>query len=79
MAEPVPATQVVPPSVLYSQVAPDSMPVTLTVGLLVMPSVAEAPVSVARTAAGAATAVSSVTASGALLALTLPAASIWRS
>ncbi|MCY1241718.1 hypothetical protein D9M72_546380 [compost metagenome] len=77
--KPVPATQVVPPSVLYSQVAPASMPVTLMVPSLVMPSVAEAPVSLAKAAPGAATAVSSVTASGVLLALTLPAASIWRS
>ncbi|MCY1241717.1 hypothetical protein D9M72_546370 [compost metagenome] len=52
MAEPVPATQVVPPSVLYSQVAPASMPVTLMVPSLVMPSVAESPVSLARTGVG---------------------------
>ena len=48
------ALQLLPPLVLYCQVAPASMPVTLTVPILVMPSLALVPVSAARAKVGAA-------------------------
>ena len=44
---PLPLFQVLPPLLLYCQVAPPSMPVTLTVPTLVMPSLALLPLSVA--------------------------------
>ena len=50
---PLPVTQVPPPLVLYCQLAPLSRPVTLTVPTLVMASVADKPVSVARSKVGA--------------------------
>jgi len=56
----VPAAQVVPPSRLYCQVAPDSSPPTFTWPLRVMPSVVLLPVSDASANTGAATVVSSV-------------------
>ena len=74
---PLPAVQLLPPLVLYCQVAPASRPVTLTVALLVMPSPAT-PLSTASAATGDAAAVSSVKASAVELVLTLPAASVWR-
>ena len=48
------ALQVLPPLVLYCQVAPASMPETLMVPTLVMPSVALVPLSVASAKLGAA-------------------------
>ena len=57
---PVPAFQVLPPSVEYSHVAPASSPPTVTVPFLVMPSVALAPVSVMLSAPMAGAAVSTV-------------------
>ena len=63
---PVPATQV--PLALYSQVAPASRPVTLTVPTLVMPSAALAPVSLARASVGAAAELSTVIAAADLVA-----------
>ena len=75
---PLPATQLVPPLLLYCHVAPASKPLTLTVPLLVMRSVAELPLSLARATLGAATAESSVKASALDARLTLPAASVWR-
>ena len=74
---PLPAVQVLPPSVLYCQLAPDSSPVTLTLPMLVMLSVAR-PLLVVRLAAGAATVPSRVKASALDAALTLPATSVWR-
>ncbi len=76
---PVPVSQVVPPLMLYCQVAPGSSPLTLTVPLLVMPSVADTPVSTASAAVGAMGGiVSTVTAPSAPTWLTLPATSVWR-
>src|SRR3989338_8053494 len=76
---PLPAVQVAPLSMLYCQVAPVSRPVTLTEPLLVILSVAPAPVSAtsARVWADGA-AVSIVKAKASLAAPTLPAASVWR-
>ena len=74
--------QLLPPLVLYCQVAPASMPVTLMVPTLVMPSLLELPSSVARAKVGAAGAVLSIVMAVALLdgvAVTLFAASVWRS
>ena len=74
--------QLVPPLVLYCQVAPVSMPVTLTVPMLVMPSLAMVPLSVARAKVGAAGAVPSTVMAVALLdgvTVVLLAASVWRS
>ena len=48
------ALQLAPPLVLYCQVAPASMPVTLMVPTLVMPSLALMPLSIARAKLGAA-------------------------
>ena len=69
------ALQVVPPLVLYCQVAPASMPETLTVPTLVMPSLA--PLSVARVKVGAAgAAVSTACRDVAAALLPWPAASV---
>ena len=68
--------------VLYCQVAPVSMPETLMVPTLLMPSVALVPLSVARANVGAAGAVVSTVIATALLdgvTVTLLAASVWRS
>ena len=63
--------------VLYSQVLPASKPVTLTVPILVMPSLELAPVSCAKAMLGAAgTTVSTVMLWVAIM-LVLPAASVW--
>ena len=51
--------QLLPPLVLYCQLAPASMPETLTVPMLVMPSLALVPLSVASAKVGAAGAVMS--------------------
>ena len=59
--------QLAPPLVLYCQVAPASMPETLTVPTLVMPSLLELPSAVARAKAGAAGAVVSKVMTAALL------------
>jgi len=77
---PVPLDHVVPPLVLYCQVAPVSKPVTVTVPALLMPSVLLAPVSLLRTTLGAlGEALSMVKAAALLLAaLVLPALSVWR-
>ena len=72
----VPAAQVVPPLVLYCQLAPSSKPWTRMRPLVVMPSLLLLPVSKAKLTEGADAAVlSTVTAPIAgLLALVLPAA-----
>ena len=72
------ALQVLPPLVLYCQVAPASTPETLTVPTLLMPSLALAPVSVARANVGAAVMVSTVMAAALLdgVTVTLLAASV---
>ena len=76
---PVPASQLTPPLVEYCQLAPASRPVTLTVVVLVMPSLLLLPVSAARARLGAAAAlVSMVTAPSWPLELVLPARSLWR-
>ena len=74
----MPASQLAPASVEYCQLAPASRPITLTVPLLVMPSLLLLPVSLARARAGATAAVSMVTAASWPLALVLPARSLWR-
>ena len=70
---PTPAVQLVPPSVLYSQLAPNSSPVTFTCALLVILSPAM-PVSLASATVGAAAVVSNVAVNEAFV-LGLPAAS----
>ncbi len=76
---PVPAIHVVPPLVLYCQAAPGSSPLKLTVPLLVIPSLADAPVSLTSATTGATGGVwSTVTAPSAAGAPVLPAASVWR-
>jgi len=50
----VPFVQLLPPSVMYCQVAPVSSPMMLTVPFVVMLSVADVPVSWARARLGAA-------------------------
>ncbi len=79
---PVPVDQVVPPSVLYCQVAPVSRLPTVTTPLLVMPSVLLLPVSVMLSVPMVGAVVSTVTAV-VILAIwvpvcTLPASSISR-
>ena len=76
---PEPVIQLLPPLVLYCQLAPGSSPATLTTPLVVMPSLALEPVSLAKVGTGDAGAVvSRVTLSAADASLTLPAASVWR-
>ena len=80
MLVPVPAAQVVPPSVLNSQVAPSSRPLTATLPSLVMPSDAPLPVSLARASVAAAgpvrsTVIADVSDAAVLL---FPAPSVWR-
>ena len=76
---PLPLFQVLPPSTLYCQLAPASSPVTLTVPTLLMWSLTEMPLSSAKLRLGAAGAVlSRVNANALEAALTLPAASLWR-
>ena len=58
--EPLPVLQLVPPSVLYCQEAPDSMPLMLTRPLLVMASLADEPVSAESARVGALKAVVSM-------------------
>ena len=73
---PVPVAQVVPPSVLYCQVAPDSTPETVTVfELLLFPLFA-----VGKFKPKAMGAVVSIVIAAVLAAavLVLPAASVWR-
>ena len=75
---PVPALKLAPLSVLNSQVAPASSPLTLTTPWLVMPSEPLLPLSLARAAVSAAGAVASTVSDAALLpaVLMLPAASV---
>ena len=73
---PVPVCQA-PPSTRYCHTAPDSIPVTLTVAILVMPSLVELPESVAKVNVNAATDVSSVK-DLVVKELTLPAVSVCR-
>jgi hypothetical protein len=69
----LPLIQLLPPLSEYSHLAPSSSPVTLSVALLVMRSLAELPVSAARASPGAAAAVSIVKAAKLVLAaLVLP-------
>ena len=71
------ALQVLPPLVLYCQVAPASIPVTLMVPTLVMPSVALVPSSLARAKVGATgAAVSTACRDVAAALLPWPAASV---
>ena len=71
---PLPAVQVEPPSVLYSQLAPASSPLTVTVPSLVIPSAA--PLSSASARLGVATVVSSVKLKAPDGAEVLPATSV---
>ena len=72
------AVQVPPPLVVYCQVAPNSSPLTFTRPLLVMPSLPELPVSLARANPGVVGGVASTAIVAALLVavLVLPARSV---
>ena len=75
----MPVVQLPPPLVEYCQLAPASRSATLTVPLLVMPSVSLAPVSAARARLGASGALlSTVISLSSPLELVLPAISLWR-
>ena len=76
MLDPLPSVQLVP-SVVYCQLAPLSMLVTLTICPDVMPSLVLTPVSDARLSEGLATAVSTTTCRAGESAEVLPAASVW--
>ena len=76
MVVPVPLLQLLPPSRLNCQVAPFSRPDTFTVLVLVILSDALVPLSFASASVGVDTTVSTVSVSAALLALSLPAASV---
>ena len=72
----MPVAQVVPPSVLYCQVAPDSIPETLTVPVLLLPAL----LTVGKLKLIAVGAVVSIVMADELVAtvLVLPAVSVWR-
>ena len=75
----MPVVQLLPASVEYSQEALASRSPTLTVPMLVMPSLLLAPVSAARSRLGASGALlSKVIGSSWAVPLVLPARSLWR-